>query len=348
MGSKLSWAANSFNDRYTGQSGLSEHWGSKELSALLYARMANSNFHLVHHFSASLLIAPKELGRMTARSCQNSLRQCLLLMALFFLAGQTLAQDCGSKNVPCLVEAGEYHIAIPAEWENGPTVVHLHGYGSSGAKVLGNAGFVNQLASRGYALIAPTALPWHDGKPNDWSVRDGWQIYPRRDLIFLQEVISDAVNRFGVSPDQILLTGFSRGGSMVWDVACHSPNLALAYAPAAGGFWMPMPEKCSAPVNLLHTHGFTDPMVPLEGRSWHNDEVQFTISQADIWEGLQLWRNANTCPSNATEHEISDGIWRKEWKCEYGSLELILHKGGHGLPKGWATMVLDWFEQLGH
>lgn len=226
--------------------------------------------------------------------------------------------------------------------------MHLHGYAGSGAKIIRRDGFVKSFTSRGYALIAPTALPWGEGKPNDWGVRGGWLIYPRRDALFLREVLADAVARAKVDPDRLLMTGFSRGGSMVWDVACHAPDLARAYAPAAGGFWQPMPGECRGPANILHVHGFADPTVPMEGRTWRNEEYQFTLSQADIWEGLRLWRRENRCPSNAAEHEISEGLWRKRWACEERSLELVLHRGKHGLPPGWADTVLDWFERLGH
>jgi len=226
--------------------------------------------------------------------------------------------------------------------------MHLHGYGGSGSKIIAREGFVKQFTKRGYALIVPNALPWEEGKPSDWAVRDGWLIYPRRDTLFLREVLEDAAARAGVDTDRLLLTGFSRGGSMVWDIACHAPEFALAYAPAAGGFWQPMPRECRGPANFLHVHGFADPTVPLEGRTWRNEAYQFTLSQADIWEGLKLWRLENQCPSNASMHDISDGLWRKSWTCENGSLELVLHKGKHGLPPGWAAIVLNWFESLSH
>ncbi len=270
----------------------------------------------------------------------------LLILALLILANMARALDCGDAKNPCKVATGEYHMAIPEGWQGGPTVMHLHGYGSSGAKIIGREAFVKRFTTRGYALIAPTAMPWDEGKPNDWAVRDGWLIYPRRDVLFLREVLADAVVRAKVDPDHLLLTGFSRGGSMVWDVACHAPDFAQAYAPAAGGFWQPMPRECRGPTNILHVHGFADPVVPMEGRTWRNDEYQFTLRQADIWKGLQLWRRENSCPSNAAGHDISEGVWRKRWKCEDGSLELVLHKGKHALPQGWTTMLLDWFEGL--
>jgi polyhydroxybutyrate depolymerase len=271
--------------------------------------------------------------------------RAMLVAQALLLAGPALALECGGETHPCEVPRGEYHVALPEDWQGGPAVLYLHGYGSSGAKVIGNTGFVEAFTARGYAVIAPTALPWREGKPTDWSVRDGG-VYPREDIEFLRDVMADATTRFGVDQDRMLLSGFSRGGSMVWEVACLSPEFAAAYAPVAGGFWLPMTENCAGAVRLLHTHGFADRIVPLEGRKIPNSE--FGVAQADIWEGLQLWRRENGCPSKAARHEVADALWRKSWDCEDGSLDLILHAGGHGLPTGWVRMALDWFEGLAH
>lgn len=260
-------------------------------------------------------------------------------------AGPGLAVDCGDAAEPCEVASGAYHIVLPDGWQGGPALMHLHGYGSSGSKVVGNAGFVKGFTARGYAVIAPSALPWREGKPSDWAVRDGWVTFPRNDLRFLRDVLADAVTRAGVDPNRVLLSGMSRGGSMVWEVACLQPDFAAAYAPVAGAFWLPMTADCAGPVHMLHTHGFADKVVPLEGRTLESGETG-TFTQADVWEGLRLWRRENRCRSNASEHEVGGDLWRKRWACEDGSLELVLHGGGHGLPKGWTALALDWFENL--
>jgi polyhydroxybutyrate depolymerase len=267
------------------------------------------------------------------------------IFAALLIAGQALALDCGGETKPCTIASGEYNIAVPPEWQGGPAVMYLHGYGGTGAKVIRSKGFVERFTRRGYAVIAPTALPWHQDKPTDWAVRDG-DTYARDDREFLHDVLADAAARAGVDTDRVLLSGFSRGGSLVWDVACLTPDFARAYAPLAGGFWLPMTEDCIGPVHMFHTHGFADKVVPLEGRGIENSLTGQKYIQADIWEGLQLWRRENSCRSNAAKHEMSDGLWRKRWSCEVGSLELILHEGGHRRPKGWTTMALDWFESL--
>ena len=277
-----------------------------------------------------------------------------LLLASLLINGPAFAQNCGGEAEPVRqmvdeiiseIDSGEYHVAMPDGWQGGPAVIYLHGYGGSGAKVIGNKGLVARFTERGYAVIAPTALPWLEGKPADWALRDGWVVFPRYDLNFIRDVLSDAVARASVDPDRVLLTGFSRGGSMVWEIACLRPNFARGYAPVSGGFWLPATQDCVGPVNMLHIHGFTDEVVPLEGLTIDNPELgRFT--QADIWEGLQLWRRENACPSKPSGHEVTDGLWRKRWTCESGSLEIALHSGGHRYPKGWVNLVLDWFEGL--
>ena len=107
-----------------------------------------------------------------------------------------------------------------------------------------------------------------------------------------------------------------------------------------------MTKDCVGPVHMLHTHGFADKVVPMEGRTIVSSETGQNFTQADVWEGLQLWRRENRCSNTPADHEIADGWWRKRWDCEAGGLELVLHKGGHGRPRGWTSLALDWFESL--
>jgi len=38
-------------------------------------------------------------------------------------------------------------------------------------------------------------------------------------------------------------------------------------------------------------------------------------------------------------------LWFREWlSCPAGRIDLMLHPGGHKLPKDWLERALDWFE----
>ena len=132
---------------------------------------------------------------------------------------------------------------------------------------------------------------------------------------------------------------------MVTYLACEAPESFAAYAPVSGGFWRPHPAGCAGPVRLLHTHGWSDTTVPLEGRFLGGGRFQ----QGDIFAGLEIWRAANRCPDQRPDaHAATGPFWRRSWTgCAPGSaLELALFPGGHTVPEGWADLALDWFEAL--
>lgn len=264
------------------------------------------------------------------------------------LAGPALA-GCGTAPGPCLLPGGEYDAALP-EGASGalPAVVFIHGYGSSGDATMSNRGMVEAILARGYAVIAPSGLKMEGREGRSWGFHPDWP-HARDDIAFLKAVRDDATARFGLDPARILLAGFSVGGSMVSYLACAEPQAFAAYAPVSGGFWRPHPAGCTGPVRLLHTHGWVDTTVPLEGRILREVDEGEEIAQGDIFHTLEIWRAANGCNElRADRFSTSGEFMTRAWdRCTKGSaLEFALHPGGHMIPKGWATLALDWFEAL--
>jgi polyhydroxybutyrate depolymerase len=270
----------------------------------------------------------------------------LVLAACLLIVPQpTPAAGCGPAREPaCATAHGEYRIALPDGVEHPPALVFLHGWGGSAEGIMQNRGMIEQLTGRGYALVAPDGVQsrYMKGKKT-WDVlrRPDW---PRDDLGFLREVVEDAAARHGIDRHRVLLAGFSNGGTMAWNVACLVPGLARAYAPVSGALWEPMPESCARPVDLFHVHGWTDRVVPLEGRPLGDG----TIVQGDVWKSLGLLRAADGCRNLQPETATAEGdIWQRSWTdCGGGSMLLRLHPGGHMIPDGWLTLALDWFEAL--
>ena len=260
------------------------------------------------------------------------------------LAATTVRADCGPEPGPCTLPDGEYHIALPPSGEGQPPVVmFLHGAGGYGEATIRNTGMVDPLVKRGYGVIAPTGGRRFGDRPGAlWSFLPGW---PGRDETdFLKRVVADAADRFGTSPDRVLLAGFSAGGFMVSYLACNAPDTFPAYAPVSGGFWRPHPDSCKGPVRLFHTHGWSDRTVPLEGRPLRNGQ----FVQGDIFAGLEIWRAANGCAYDTPTATTQTGPFlRRKWDCTPESaLEFALFPGGHMVPPGWSDMVLDWFETV--
>jgi polyhydroxybutyrate depolymerase len=252
---------------------------------------------------------------------------------------------CGdTTETHCMVETGTYRIAMPANVDRPGAMIWLHGWGGSANGVMKNKGWIERLGARGYALIAPDGRITSTRYNNkNWAVNDG-RSYERDDIAFLQEVAKHAAETHGIDRDRILLAGFSRGGSMVWDVACKAPEFARAYAPVAGAFWEPMHKTCEGPVDLFHIHGWTDRTVPLEGRVLANG----TMIQGDVFQSLFILRATNGCGNRQPESApLSEdrSVWRRTWSdCTEGQIDLELHPGGHSIPRGWLGRTMDWFE----
>ncbi|MHA3978411.1 CE1 family esterase [Halovulum sp. GXIMD14794] len=272
------------------------------------------------------------------------------LAALIATALPSGAQDCGQDGPACEVPLGSYRMAIPegeppaSGW---PALLFYHGAGGTGARTLSNTGMVDTFLDHGFAVIAPDGLP----RPGS-RFGPGWSFHPEREKLrdeaqFTRQLIDDAARRHRVDRDRVLMSGFSIGGSLVWYLACEDPSLARAYAPVAGAFWRPHPvtEDCAGPVQLLHTHGWRDTTVPLEGRPLGGG----TILQGDVFYGLSVLRELNGCEIlRADTFDTSGSFWRRSWtECTPGTaLEFALHTGGHSVPAGWSEMALDWFEAL--
>lgn len=278
------------------------------------------------------------------RSSPASIRlsAAALLFCLIPLAGSACDADTG-----CAIALGEYFLSVPPgvnESEPLKAVIFFHGHRGSGKQVVRNRGLVERFHARGYAVIAPNGSE-RTGR-NGESVR-GWPGYvsanPKRDEIaFIKAMMADLERSYAMDWTHSLVTGFSSGGSMAWYVACMMGDQFGGYAPVAGALRRPRVDGgCpGGPVRLLHIHGFSDQQVPIEGRGirdWH---------QGDVFDSVNLARSWNGCRSQPDEIKLGEPFRCRLWtSCSsQKDVQLCLHDGGHGMPKGWAELVLDWFE----
>lgn len=270
-----------------------------------------------------------------------------MLLALLPALPAAASEGCGGTDKPCQVASGSYHVALPAlrpETGSQPAVLFFHGAGGLGRSVLEPTSHLRPFVEAGYAVIGADGLM----RPGN-AFGTGWSFRPegpqqRDELGFAREVIADAVQRFGIDRRRILITGFSIGASLTWYLACRDPMLGAAYAPVAGGFWRPHPQSCTGPIDLLHSHGWRDRTVPLEGRPLRGGE----LVQGDVFEGLQLWRQVNGCQGIRPDSFGSGPVfWLRAWKaCDSGrEIVLALHPSDHDdIPAEWAEMTRRWFE----
>lgn len=267
-----------------------------------------------------------------------------LAAAMMLVTSQVEACEIGGREVACPTKNGHYRIRTPEGTGPHPTVVYLYGSTGNSGQILSNDSFVQAFIDRGYAVIVPAALDirYRDGEDSGWHLRHERVRGKRDEIAFIAEVLADAEVRHRINRRRVLITGMSRGGFLTWEIACHAPTLANAYAPVAAGYLGRMPRKCERPVRLLHTHGRADQIVPLEqSERWRSGGA----TMRPLGEALDTMANTGGCINRGEAKKFKD-YDRTTWQgCPRGaSVDLLLHNGGHTIPLSWYSTVVDWFE----
>lgn len=272
------------------------------------------------------------------------IERILAALALCLVPFVGLADEgkCHDPAAPCFAAGGEYLVAWPPAPARGAVMI-LHGH-SGTAEMMLQVPALAPLLARGYALIAPQGELLGKGRHGGtWNTRNSQK--RRDDVAFLIGVADDAARRFGFERGEVILAGFSAGGAMTWRVACDAPGGFAAYAPVAGLLRRPLPERCAGPVRMMHVHGWSDEIAPLEGRAIAGGRV----TQGDLFTGLAMMRRTLGCARDDPDSYAAAGdLLLRRWSdcAPGGALAMGLHPGGHIMPKGWADLTLDWFETL--
>jgi len=295
------------------------------------------------------------LGDYASGALRRPIRCAVPLLAGLLISGllgaaAALAEPRGCDNTgwdkPCTVQGGVYRALVPEGDGPFPAMIYLYGSGGQAVNVTSHPLFDAAVVQRGYALIVPAALGLEYGKDR-WDTGWGLRNEPGRqrdEVQFVHRVIADAERRFGLDRERIVLVGQSRGAFLIWEIACHDPETAAAFAVHAGGYLGALPKNCVRPVRFLASHGLADPIVPFAGPPI----VSGGVAMAPSAGSLDLLARTNRCQGpEAQDAELMSGMMRQRWTgCTAGSsLDLLLHEGGHNMPPEWFGAVLDWFEE---
>jgi len=263
----------------------------------------------------------------------------IVLTALFFLtATMGSAFACGPTS-DCVIGERIYRIKMP-KGHDGVTpvgaIVHAHGYRGSAKGVI--KGMSRMASKLGVALIAPKS------KGDDWVIPGA----PRKTHVdgsaefeYFDAMIADASARFPIDTNRLMASGFSAGGMMVWNLACHRGHLFAAYAPVAGTFWAPVPPNCpSGPVSMIHTHGKNDRTVPLNGRRIADTK------QGEVSRALNLFRQSGGFQPTSNGHS-GELTCERSVNPEGRISEFCLHDGSHSVKSRWLVRAWKEFEKMG-
>lgn len=263
------------------------------------------------------------------------MRAAWMLLAPLALTG---CGRCGDEDA-CTVDLGRYFAVLPEGWDGEsdlPVVLLAHGYEGSPEGYLRAPGIMDPSSERGVLLILP------EGADATWSVRNtGLEENQRDEMAFVDEVLDDVESRWPVDVDRVYATGFSLGGSLVYDLACQRGDRFAAAAPTSGGFWEPLPDDCpSDPIPICHIHGENDLTWPIEGGR-ELAESGNVGTHASIADDVAFWRAHNEC-DDVTEDRSMDPLTCTVWTGCEAEVGACTHTGGHEQFDGWIERELDW------
>ncbi len=266
------------------------------------------------------------------------MRRLIATAALLFWAGAAAA--CGA-DTDCVIGDRTYRIALPDGYDGtGPigAIVFAHGYGGTAAGTMRNAGFRRLANDLGVALIAA------QGGEGDWLIPGTphqTDVSGEAEYAYFDALMADAGARFGVDPARTLMTGFSAGGMMTWELACRRSTLFAAFMPMSGTFWDPVPAACDGPpATIIHTHGTADTTVPIGGRAIGS------ARQGDLGQALAMYAEFGGF-AEATEQTVLDMTCQMRRNATGQNLDLCLFDGGHTFRLAYVEWAWQRLTDLG-
>ena len=268
------------------------------------------------------------------------MRLAAIMTALFLGFGAPAAFACG-PDTNCQIGDRHYRIAMPDGHDRATPVgaiVFAHGYRGSARGVMRNMNLRRMVSDMGLALIAVKSLD------QDWVIPNA----PRHmdsdgagEFAYFEDVLADASARFALDADRVMMTGFSAGGMMVWNLACARPGLFAGFAPIAGTFWKSPPETCAAPVaSIIHIHGTQDRTVPLAGRPIG------PTTQGDVADALAMYQSFGGFGS-AEMADVGDMDCARRDNVGGAVLEFCTFPGGHTFRRGFLSYAWERLEAAG-
>ncbi len=264
---------------------------------------------------------------------------CGVLIGLALLVGGG-AQACGQES-DCLLGDRTYRVYLPktldAEKPLG-AIVFAHGYRGSAAGIMRNGSLIGLADRLGVALIAVKSAgdDWNiPGVPSEGAKPDS------DELAYFDAVLQDATERFGIDPNRIMMTGFSAGAMMVWNLVCHRSEAFAGFVPIAGTFWRPIPGRCDTPpAHVIHLHGRDDKIVPLVGRKVAD------AHQGNIAEVLEMYGDYGGY-GPALVRRAGDLTCEERRNSEGRILDFCLFAGGHGFKADYLEQAWQRLEAAG-
>lgn len=272
----------------------------------------------------------------------------ILLMALAAHAKRDRKKQ--SRGAETLVEYKISHegrnrtslIYLPpgyTEKEPLPLVLVFHG-GGGNAKSIAKKTQMHKLAAIHNFIVA-----YPNGTGRAWRKRLSWNAgsvpavgYAEKngvdDVGFIRKLLNNLSQEYKIDPKRIYSTGFSKGGMLVYRLACELSNRIAAIAPVAASMTF---SECrpAEPVSVLAIHGTKDENVPREGGKgrYSAKKAQYPSLEASIKKWLVFDRCKPKSLSDKMPSSVdTDCFVSQECANDTNVGYCLIREGGHAWP----------------
>lgn len=280
----------------------------------------------------------------------------LILLVFGFPSFELLAQDEISEELVAELPLREvqvddltrtYRVYVPERLADSPgLIVALHGASGDAAQALEVVGAqLKRIAdAEGQIVAYPNGMGGWNGCQR--GSRSPANVNEIDDVGFIERLVEDMVDAYGIDPEKAFVLGYSGGGRMVHRLALERPRLMAGFA----AMLMVLPveesmdcEPSGEPVSILIMNGTADQLVPFEGGvvpgaspDLPSDRLRSTTETFDYWADLA---DLDGTPSVTKLPDVDpeDGSTVEVQTLASPHFEVtlvIVHGGKHRLPGG--------------
>lgn len=188
-----------------------------------------------------------------------------------------------------------YVLRVPAAYTGEtpvPLLVDFHGHGGTGESQSKDSPFINVTASDGVLMAFPTAIgDWNMGPCCADDVDD---------IGFARALVTEIKSLGCVDPKRVYAAGFSMGGAMSHQLACHAADVFAAVAPAAFDLLEEHLPTCkpARPISVITFRGTQDDAALFNGGL---SNLVRPIHFLGAINSMKKWAEINGCTGQAMD-----------------------------------------------
>jgi polyhydroxybutyrate depolymerase len=264
----------------------------------------------------------------------------VIMLELVQLAGKSEAVAATSRPGAIVVQGRQRtFVRVDPEGPSArssplPVVVVLHGGGGNGSRVIKQSGLADQVDRFGMLALFPDAgkQQWNDGRETTRSSSD--------DVMFLRNLIAEAVRSWGGDPSRVFIVGASSGGMMALRMGCDASNVITAIGIVVANMPKDLANRCrpGRAIPIIMFNGTEDPIMPWGGGPVASSPILggaggLVLSTLDTFD---LWSSIDGCSASQITELKSRIKSHSAIGCKSGGQVLLyeIDGGGHGWPGG--------------